>query len=79
MAGSSATDKELQAIHKELRELNRRLDRLCRASIFSLDVPVIKHKPMFEDITPEEQEKFNKLFDEAYSRYFKNSQELQRL
>lgn len=42
MASNSTTDKELQAIHKELKELNRRLDRLCRASIFSLDPPVIK-------------------------------------
>ena len=42
MAGNSSTDKELQAIHKELKEANRRLDRLCRASIFSLDTPVIK-------------------------------------
>ena len=45
MAGNSTTDKELQAIHKELRELNRKLDRLCRASIFSLDEPVIRVKP----------------------------------
>lgn len=42
MASSSSTDKELQAIHKELRELNRRLDRICRAYIFSLDEPVVK-------------------------------------
>ena len=42
MAGNSSTDKELQAIHKEFKELNRRLDRLCRASIFSLGTPVIK-------------------------------------
>jgi len=33
--------RELQAITKELKELNRRLDRLCRASIFSIDTPVI--------------------------------------
>ena len=45
MASNSTTDKELQAIHKELKELNRRLDRLCRASIFSLDEPVIRVKP----------------------------------
>jgi hypothetical protein len=36
-----ASDKELQAIAKELREINRRLDRLCRASIFSIDKPVV--------------------------------------
>lgn len=44
MAGNSETDRELQAIHKELRELNRRLDRICRASIFSLDEPVVNVK-----------------------------------
>jgi len=37
-------DKELAAIVKELKELNRRLDRLCRASIFSLDEPVVRAK-----------------------------------
>ena len=42
MAGNSSTDRELQAIHRELRELNRRLDRICRAYIFSLEAPVIK-------------------------------------
>lgn len=44
MAGNSSTDRELQAIHKELRELNRRLDRICRASIFSLDKPEVDVK-----------------------------------
>lgn len=39
-----ATDRELQAIVKELKELNRRLDRLCRASIFSLDEPAVTIK-----------------------------------
>lgn len=39
-----ATDKELQAIVKELKELNRRLDRLCRASIFSIDEPAVTIK-----------------------------------
>ena len=45
-----ATDKELQAIAKELRELNRRLDRLCRASIFSLSEPVVKCKTVHNGI-----------------------------
>jgi hypothetical protein len=45
----ATTDKELQAIVKELHELNRRLDRLCRASIFSIDEPVVYVKP--EDFT----------------------------
>ena len=40
----SATDKELQAIVRELKELNRRLDRLCRASIFSLEEPAVNVK-----------------------------------
>ena len=44
MAGNSRTDSELQAIHIELRELNRRLDRLCRAYIFSLDKPEVDVK-----------------------------------
>ncbi len=33
--------KELQEIAKELKELNRRLDRLCRASILSIDTPEV--------------------------------------
>lgn len=28
---------ELQRIEKELHELNKKLDRLCRASIFSIE------------------------------------------
>lgn len=44
-----ASDKELTAIAKELHELNRRLDRLCRAAIFSLDEPVVCTKS--EDFT----------------------------
>ena len=40
-------DKELAAIVKELKELNRRLDRLCRASIFSLDEPAVRVKHEF--------------------------------
>ena len=39
-----AADKELQAIARELHELNRRLDRLCRASILSLDEPAVNVK-----------------------------------
>lgn len=44
MAGNSSTDRELQAIHRELMELNRRLDRICRAYIFSLDKPEVDVK-----------------------------------
>ena len=45
---TTETDKQLQAIVKELKEMNRRLDRLCRASIFSLDEPIVnvKHENM---------------------------------
>ena len=39
-----AAEKELQAIAKELKELNRRLDRLCRASIFSIGEPAVSVK-----------------------------------
>ena len=67
MAGSFTTDKELQAIHKELKELNRRLDRLCRASIFSLDEPVIRVKPENWDVDPEEKEKADKILKEFTS------------
>lgn len=42
---ASITEKELAGIHKELKELNRRLDRLCRASIFSINVPEISVVP----------------------------------
>ena len=35
---------ELQRIEKELHELNRKLDRLCRASIFSIDKNVEPEK-----------------------------------
>ncbi len=43
MGSTSACDnrKELKEIAKELHELNRKLDRLCRASIFSVDDPLI--------------------------------------
>ena len=71
MAGNSETDRELQAIHKELRELNRRLDRICRASIFSLDPPVIKHKAMFEELTPEEEESIFKFMNEKFTKITK--------
>ncbi len=50
-------DKELTAIVKELKELNRRLDRLCRASIFSLDEPVIRVK---HDYSGETEPEVNK-------------------
>ena len=36
-----ATEKELQAIIRELKEINRRLDRLCRASLLSTDTPAV--------------------------------------
>ena len=68
MAGNPMTDKELQAIHKELRELNKRIDRLCRSSIFSIDAPVVKHKVMFEELTPEEEEFIFKFVDEIITR-----------
>ena len=55
MVGNSNTDKELQAIHKELKELNKKLDRLCRASIFSIDEPVVCVKP--ENWPEQSQEK----------------------
>ena len=60
MAGNSRTDQELQAIHRELRELNRRLDRICRAYIFSLDKPVLDVEitkittPIMEGENPEQ-------------------------
>ena len=43
MASISACDnrRELREIAKELHEMNRRLDRLCRASIFSVGDPKI--------------------------------------
>lgn len=68
MASSSTTDRELQAIHKELREMNRKLDRICRASIFSLDAPVVKHKVMFEELTQEEEEFIFKFMDEIITK-----------
>lgn len=42
---ATMTERELAGIHNELKELNRRLDRLCRASIFSLTVPEISVVP----------------------------------
>lgn len=40
----NATDKCLQEIAKELHEINRKLDRICRASICSIGDPVISVK-----------------------------------
>lgn len=68
MASISQTDKELQAIHKELKELNRRIDRLCRSSIFSLEPPVVKHKVMFEELTTDEEKFIFELMDEIITR-----------
>ena len=39
---ATATEKSLQEIAKELKELNRRLDRLCQSSIFSKQKPAIE-------------------------------------
>ena len=68
MASNSVTDKELQAIHKELKELNRKLDRFCRASIFSLDPPVITHYLMFEELTPEKEAFIFRILDEIITK-----------
>ena len=54
---ASITERELQGIHKELRELNKRLDRLCRASIFSVKDPtvnVVSTKRIFTDETEDD-------------------------
>lgn len=58
MASNSSTDKELQAIHKELKELNRSPAESVEPSIFSLDEPVIRVKP--ED-WPENSQKLQRI------------------
>lgn len=44
-----STEKALMAIAKELHEINRKLDRLCQASIFSINGPIVNVAKISEE------------------------------
>lgn len=46
---SANTETALMAIAKELHEINRKLDRLCQASIFSLNSPIVNVAKISEE------------------------------
>lgn len=46
---SMTTETALMAIAKELHEINRKLDRLCQASIFSINGPFVNVAKVSEE------------------------------
>ena len=48
-----STERALMEIVKELHEINRKLDRLCQASIFSINGPIVNVAKISEE-KPEE-------------------------
>lgn len=53
MDSQMSTEKALIEIAKELHEINRKLDRLCQASIFSLNGPIVNVAKISEEKTEE--------------------------